>query len=170
MLENKGKYNIDDLVNSLLMERQPEMPLTAPELDVIEENVPDNPDILDIPEGFSVEAEEEPEDSPSQLLDFDALEEASVIMVETETAVKDAAPHLVEELTPVIDIPKADVLPREEKMKVAEVPLEEPAMSAEPTKSSNSRVFSSISTCNAAWCFSISLRTNSLLLLYVALK
>lgn len=134
MLENKGKYNIDDLVNSLLMERQPEMPLTAPELDVIEEDVPDNPDILDIPEGFSVEAEEEPEDSPSQLLDFDALEEASVITVETETAVKDAAPHLVEELTPVIDIPKADVLPREEKMKVAEVPIEEPAMSAEPTK------------------------------------
>ncbi len=134
MLENKGKYNIDDLVNSLLMERQPEMPLTAPELDVIEEDVPDNPDILDIPEGFSVEAEEELEDSSSQLLDFDALEEASVIMAETETAVKDAAPLMIEELTPVVDIPKADVLPREEKIKVAEVPVEEPAMSAEPTK------------------------------------
>lgn len=132
MPENKGKYNIDDLVNSLLMERQPEMPLTAPELDVVEEDTPDNPDIIEIPEEFAVETEEELDDTPSQLLDFDALNEITLPVVEPKTPVVSPAKEKLPEEPP--KTPKADVLPRDTIPAPPVVVKEEPAPQEEPPK------------------------------------
>lgn len=137
MPENKGKYNIDDLVNSLLMERQPEMPLTAPELDVIEEDGTDNPDILEISEELLTENEEEWDDTPSQLLDFEALAEVSVAASEEKEVDIPAVSPVVEPLPEpeiITEVPKADVLPRDNVPVQPIVPAEEPALPEEPAK------------------------------------
>lgn len=142
MPESKGKYNIDDLVNSLLMERQPEMPLTAPELDVIEENEADNPGILEVSEEFSTETEEELDDSPSQLLDFDALATLSAAMAENDVLepLKNETNLIfgsVEGDIPAAVPPEADTLPREES--ASHVEPSDPMPTAQPPQKKKKR-------------------------------
>ena len=75
---NKGKYDIDELVNSLLMERQPELPREEPTLNTTDIDPEDNPYIMDVVEEMVTETEEELANEPTQLLNFDELDALAV--------------------------------------------------------------------------------------------
>lgn len=107
MQENKsGKYDIDELVNSLLMERQANALSEEPEFNTTDINPEDNPYIMEVPEEFIEEAEEEAADESSVLLDFDEFGD--------EAAEERFAPQ-------VIDLPEAKAEPKQ-------MPIPEPVV------------------------------------------
>ncbi|MBR3778219.1 MAG: hypothetical protein IKL13_00645 [Clostridia bacterium] len=124
MPENNGKYNIDDLVNSLLKERQPEISTAVPVVENVETDEPGNPNIIEIEEEFVSEVEDEMDEGPSQLLDFGELEAVASIMEpspikqpEEIPTVAEGSPMTAEE-TPAVKeaIPPIEPLKKRKKL------------------------------------------------------
>ena len=94
------KYNIDDLVNSLLKERQPETAEPSPALETVEEDGFANPHLLVIDdEEFLTEEGEDVSKSPSPVLDFAGTE----TVLPTAPATEENEPVAVTEKVPVVD-------------------------------------------------------------------
>ena len=128
---NKGKYDIDELVNSLLMERQPELPREEPELNTTDIDPEDNPYIMDIAEEVVTETEEELSNEPTQLLDFEELDELAV--AEADEEIRQADESFVSR---IIEVPHeekpADTMPRYMPVPELEIPAAPPIVTETP--------------------------------------
>ena len=118
MQENKGKYDIDELVNSLLMERQPVLLKEEPQLNTTDIDPEDNPYIMEVSEDMATDAEEELIDEPSQLLPYEDIDAFSVAEVDAE--VRQADEHFIsrliettEALPPVVEFTPEPVIEEE---------------------------------------------------------
>ena len=81
---NKGKYDIDELVNTLLLERRPEVPAVPEEPETEEVDGSEELYIVDPTEVTAAETEDEVDEEPAELLDLSAMEEAAVAVAEEQ--------------------------------------------------------------------------------------
>ena len=99
---NNGKYNIDDLVNSLLLERQSNLSSDEPAVDVVEDVAAGDLLLLDPVDESEVDLDDTVAEELLPLIDLNEVaEEAEVVAIEEEEFVKIAPAPIAE--TPVVE-------------------------------------------------------------------